>query len=141
METAICHAIHSLQVYDAVVFSVLSELCLSHHRFRKISHYTKHAPLLAVPQVLFPLPLAITGLFSVSGSIRAAFFFFAADNNTPFTHLAHLFYPFLSSLGTGLFAGLGTGNNAAMNIDVQELVWIYVFISVQFSRSVVSDSL
>ena len=69
------------------------------------------------------------------------FFFFAADNNTPFTHLAHLFYPFLSSLGTGLFAGLGTGNNAAMNIDVQELVWTYVFISVQFSRSVVSDSL
>lgn len=57
------------------------------------------------------------------------FFFLLLLNNTPFTHLAHLVCPFLSCLGTGLFAGLGTGNNAAMSIDVHELVWTYVFFS------------
>ena len=94
------------------------------------SHYPKHTPLLAVPQVLLPLPLAITGLFSVSVDLSGLFFFLLLlFNDRPFRHLAHLVYPFLSCLYTGLFAGLGTGNNAAMNIHMQELVWTYVFIS------------
>lgn len=88
-----------------------------------------HTPVGSPPSPPPPAPGNHWSLFCLCGSIRAVLFLLLLFNNRPFTHLAHLVYPFLSCLDTGLFAGLGTGNNAAMNIHMQELVWTYVFIS------------